>query len=120
MSVSLDDNPNRFNIDAYVLAVTITNCAFRRPHRWNAILDRWAFGKWMVLSDLFYVGNGYFSRSCSVKSHSLSSDRYLSAEIEKGINVDCCRLNSNARRSCNFVENGLTSRSPSRCPYLIS
>jgi hypothetical protein len=24
--------------------------------------------------------------------------------------VDCCRLNSNARWSCNFVENGLTNR----------
>jgi hypothetical protein len=24
--------------------------------------------------------------------------------------VDGCRLNSNARRSCNFVENGLTNR----------
>ena len=53
------------------------------------------------------MGNGYFSRSCSIKSHSVCSDRYLSAETEKGINVDCCRLNSNARRSGNFVENGL-------------
>ena len=106
------------HVDAYVLAITITNCAFRHPHRWNAVLDIGAFGKWMVLPHLFCMGNGYFSRSCSVKSHSLWSDRYLSAETEKGLNMDCCRLNSNAHRSCNFVENGLTNRSPSR--YLVS
>ncbi len=88
----------------------ITNCAFRQPHRWSAVLDPWSFGKWMVLPHLFCMGNGYFNRSCSVKSHSLRSDRDLSAETEKGINVDGCRLNSNARRSCNSVENGLTNR----------
>jgi hypothetical protein len=31
--------------------------------------------------------------------------------------VDCCRLNSNARQSCNFVENGLNDRWPWRSPF---
>jgi hypothetical protein len=33
--------------------------------------------------------------------------------------VDWCRLNGNSGQSCNFVENGLTNRSPLRFFYLI-
>ena len=62
----------------------------------------------MVIHHLFCMGNGYFSRRSSAESHCLCSDGYLSAETEKGINMDCCRLNSNVPRSCASVENGLT------------
>ena len=64
----------------------------------------------MVLPHLFCMGNGYFSRRFSAEFHCLWSDGYLLAETEKGINMDCCRLNSNAPRSCTSVENGLTNR----------
>src|SRR6516225_6320293 len=86
----------------------------------------------MVLYRSFCMGNGYFSRRFSAESHCLWSDGYLSAETEKGINMDCCRLITNAPRSCTSVENALTSRwrqqplieAPHACndtlPWLIS
>jgi hypothetical protein len=37
------------------------------------------------------------------------SDSFLSAKAEKGFNMDRCRLNGDAPRSCGFVENGLTN-----------
>jgi hypothetical protein len=109
-SFSLDHNPDRFEIDSHGLAATITNCAFRNRHRWNAALDLWAFGEWMIRHHLFCMGNGYFSRSSSAESHCLWRDSYLSAKIEKSFSMDCCRFSRDARRSCGFVENGLTNR----------
>ena len=97
-------------LDPYVLAATITNCAFRRRHRWNAVLNLFPLGKWMVLYRSFCMGNGYFSRSFSAESHRLWSDGYLSAETEKSINMDGCRLITNAPRSFTSVENALTNR----------
>src|SRR5262249_8931392 len=94
----------------YVLAAAITNCAFRRRHRWNAVLNLFPLGKWMVLYRSFCMRNGYFTRRFSAESHCLWSDGYLSAETEKGINMVCCRLISNAPRSCTSVENALTNR----------
>jgi hypothetical protein len=48
---ALDHNPDRFEIDLHVLAATITNCAFRNRHRWNAALNLWAFGKrWSAIT----------------------------------------------------------------------
>ncbi len=64
----------------------------------------------MVRPHLFCMGNGYFRRSSSAESHCLGSDSYLSAETEKSFNLDRCRLSRDARRSCGFVENGLTNR----------
>ena len=64
----------------------------------------------MVRHHLFCMGNGYFCRSSSGESHCLWSDGYLSAKTEKGFNVECCRFSCDARRSCGFVENGLTNR----------
>jgi len=75
-----------------------------------AVLTFWTLGKWMVRPPLFCMGNGYFRRSSSAESHCLGSDSYLSAKTEKGLNMDCCRLNRDAPRSCGFVENGLTNR----------
>jgi hypothetical protein len=95
-------------LDPYVLAATITNCAFRRRHRWNAVLNLWALGT--VLYHLFCIGNGYFRRKFSAESHYLWSDGYLSAETEKSINMDGYRLITNAPRSCTSVENALTNR----------
>ncbi len=109
-SFSLDHNPDRFEIDLHVLAATITNCAFRNRHRWNAVVNVWAFGKWMVRSHLFCMGNGYFRRSSSAESHCFWGDSYLSAETEKSFNMDCCRFSRDAPRSCGFVENDLTNR----------
>ena len=63
----------------------------------------------MVLYRSFCMGNGYFSRRFSAESHCLWSDGYLSAETEKGINMDCCRLITNAPRSFTSVENALTN-----------
>jgi hypothetical protein len=63
----------------------------------------------MVRHHLFCMGNGYFSRSSFAESHWLWSDSYLSAETEKGFNMDCCRLNRNAARSCASVANGLAN-----------
>ena len=99
-----------FEIDSHGLAATITNCAFRNRHRWNAALNLWAFGKWMVLHHLFCMGNDYFRGRSFTESHCLWSDSYLSAETEKGFNMDCCRFNRDAPRSCGFVENGLTNQ----------
>jgi len=110
ISFSLDHNPDCFEIDLHVLAATITNCAFRNRYRWNATLNVWAFGKWMVRHHLFCMGNGYFCRSSSGESHCLWSDSYLSAEAEKSFNMDRCHFSCDARRSCGFVENGLTNR----------
>ena len=107
---SLDHNPDRFEIDPHVLAATITNYAFRNRHRWNAVINLWALGKWMVFPHLFCMGDGDFRRSSSAESYCLWSDSYLSAETEKGLNIDCCRLNCDAPWSCVFVENGLTNR----------
>ena len=97
-------------IDSHVLAATITNCAFRNRRRWNAALNLWAFGKWMVLPHLFCMGNAYFRGRSSAESHRLWSDSYLSAETKKGFNMACRRLSGDAPRSCAFVENGLTNR----------
>jgi hypothetical protein len=110
ISFSLDHNPDRFEIDPHVLAATITNCPFRNRYRWNAVVNVWAFGKWMVHPHLFCMGNGYFRRRSSAESHWLWSDSYLSAETEKSFNMDCCRLSCDAARSCGFVANGLTNR----------
>ena len=107
---SLDHNPDRFEIDLHVLAATITNCAFRNPRRWNAVVASWPLGKGMVLPHLFCMGNACFRRSSSAESHRLWSDSCLSAETEKGFNMDCCRLSDDAPRSCGFMENGLTNQ----------
>ena len=77
---------------------------------WNAVLNFWGFGKWMVLTRVFCLGNDYFRRSSSVESRHLWSDNHLSAETKKGFTMDCCRLNRDAARSWASVENGLTNR----------
>ena len=100
--------PDRLKIDPYVLAAAITDCAFRRRHRFNAVLNLWALGT--VLYRQFCIGNGYFRRKFSAESHCLWSDGYLSAETEKSINMDGCRLITNAPRSFTSVENALTER----------
>jgi hypothetical protein len=58
----------------------------------------------------FVWGMANFSRSSFAESHLLWSDSYLSAETEKGFNMDCCRLNRDAARSCASVANGLVKR----------
>ncbi len=107
---SLDHNPDRFEIDPHVLAATITNYAFRNRHRWNAVINLWALGKWMVFPHLFCMGNGYFRRRSSAESHCLRSDSFLSAKAEKGFNMDCRGLHGDAPRSYASMENGLTNR----------
>ena len=104
------NNPDRFEIDPHVLAATITSCPFRNRHRWNAARNLWAFGQWMVFTHLFCMGNGYFCSRSSAEFHCLWSDSYLSAETEKGFNMECCCFIRDAPRSCGFVENGLTNR----------
>jgi Domain of unknown function (DUF1990) len=116
ISFSLDRNPDPFEIDPHVLAATITNCAFRNGHHWNAVLTLWALGKWMVIPRLFCMGNGYFRRRSPGESHCLRSNCFFSAKAQKGFNMDRCRLNGDAPRSCAFVEDGLTNRWRNRWP----
>jgi len=107
---SLDCNPDCIELYPHVLVATITNCGFRYRHRWYTVLDLWAFGKWLVHSDLFCMGDGYLRRSSSIEPYCLWSNGYLSTETEKSFNLDSCDLDDDAPRSCAFVENGLTDR----------
>jgi hypothetical protein len=63
---------------------------------------------WSALT--YFVWGMVISVGVLLLNHCLGSDSNLSAETEKSFNLDRCRLSRDARRSCGFVENGLTNR----------